>query len=311
MNQLDHLLQRTSRTFGLAIPKLPEPTRSEVTIAYLLFRVADTLEDAARWSRAQRLQSLSDLRAILHRGNVDEARERGRLWAEAIPIADDGYLELLREFGTVLAAWSELREPSRELIREHCLRTVSAMSRFVELGAQRGELILRTVEELQAYCYGVAGIVGEMLTELFLLACPDLVTEATTLRSRAARFGEGLQLINILRDSLADAQERRFFLPEGVSAERLWELAEADLQAAEDYAEALQRGGALVGIVEFALLPIALAQATLDKMKTHGPGVKINRAEVARIGEGVRAAAAAGVRCRLGVARLACAEEKA
>jgi phytoene/squalene synthetase len=47
MVDLADLLQRTSRTFGLAIPRLSEPTRTEVTIAYLLFRIADTLEDAA------------------------------------------------------------------------------------------------------------------------------------------------------------------------------------------------------------------------------------------------------------------------
>ncbi|MCX7700316.1 MAG: squalene/phytoene synthase family protein [Gemmataceae bacterium] len=311
MNNLDHLLQRTSRTFGLAIPKLPEPIRGEVTIAYLMFRVADTLEDAARWSRSERLEALAILHAVISQGEVEAAGRYGQRWADAVPIEHDGYLELLREFGRVMSAWAELRLTSRELIRTHCLRTVSAMSRFVDLGAQRGELMLRSIEELGQYCYGVAGIVGEMLTELFIHACPELSVEASGLRSRAARFGEGLQLINILRDSLADARERRFFLPAGVSVQHLWGLAEADLQAAEEYAEALQRGGAPSGIVEFALLPIALAQATLDKMKTHGPGVKISRAEVARIGEGVRAAVAAGVGCREGMARWACAEGRA
>ena len=43
---MDHLLEKTSRTFALTVPLLPEPTRCEVTVAYLLFRVADTLEDA-------------------------------------------------------------------------------------------------------------------------------------------------------------------------------------------------------------------------------------------------------------------------
>lgn len=311
MSHLDDLLQRTSRTFGLAIPKLPEPIRSEVTIAYLLFRVADTLEDAARWSRSERLEALAALDSVLSQGDVEAASRCGEKWADAIPIQHDGYLELLREFGTVMAAWCRLGDTPRALIQSHCLRTVTAMSRFVDLGAQRGELMLRTIEELGQYCYGVAGIVGEMLTELFLYACPELSAEAAALRSRAAAFGEGLQLINILRDSLADARERRFFLPNGVSVAHLWGLAEADLKTAEEYAEALRRGGAPTGVVEFALLPIALAQATLKKMKTHGPGVQISRAEVAQIGEGVRAAVVAATGCPEGVARWACAEERA
>jgi farnesyl-diphosphate farnesyltransferase len=43
---LHDLLTKTSRTFALSIPELPEPTMREVTIAYLLFRIADTFEDA-------------------------------------------------------------------------------------------------------------------------------------------------------------------------------------------------------------------------------------------------------------------------
>ena len=44
---ITQMLTETSRTFALAIPLLPEPTRGDVTIAYLLFRIADTFEDAA------------------------------------------------------------------------------------------------------------------------------------------------------------------------------------------------------------------------------------------------------------------------
>ncbi|HZD06425.1 MAG TPA: squalene/phytoene synthase family protein, partial [Longimicrobiales bacterium] len=45
MADLGRLLDRTSRTFALNIPLLPQPTRREVTVAYLLFRIADTFED--------------------------------------------------------------------------------------------------------------------------------------------------------------------------------------------------------------------------------------------------------------------------
>jgi len=49
MKDLRDLFQKTSRTFALSIPVLPEPKNREVMIAYLLFRIADTLEDAAHW----------------------------------------------------------------------------------------------------------------------------------------------------------------------------------------------------------------------------------------------------------------------
>ena len=44
---LQDQLVKTSRTFALAIPLLPQPTARQVTVAYLLFRIADTFEDAS------------------------------------------------------------------------------------------------------------------------------------------------------------------------------------------------------------------------------------------------------------------------
>lgn len=59
---LQDLLVKTSRTFALAIPLLPEPTAHEVTVAYLLFRIADTFEDASvLWEKPQQQKALGEL----------------------------------------------------------------------------------------------------------------------------------------------------------------------------------------------------------------------------------------------------------
>src|SRR5947209_19807543 len=52
------LLQKTSRTFALSIPLLPEPLQTEVAVAYLLFRIIDTFEDAVRWAPGRRAKAL-------------------------------------------------------------------------------------------------------------------------------------------------------------------------------------------------------------------------------------------------------------
>ena len=57
---IEDLLQKTSRTFALTIPYLPQPTRDEVGIAYLLFRIIDTFEDAVLWAPALRLEALPE-----------------------------------------------------------------------------------------------------------------------------------------------------------------------------------------------------------------------------------------------------------
>jgi farnesyl-diphosphate farnesyltransferase len=81
MVDLEQLLIATSRTFALAIPLLPEPTRLEVTLSYLLFRVADTFEDAASWPRALRIEALARFDTLLAAPDRDEIAAVSRYWA--------------------------------------------------------------------------------------------------------------------------------------------------------------------------------------------------------------------------------------
>ena len=88
---------------------------------------------------------------------------------------------------------------------------------------------LRDVEDLQTYCYAVAGIVGEMLTELFILGRESLTPVAPDLRADSATFGEALQLVNILKDSASDRTEGRCYLPQNASRAEVFALAREDL----------------------------------------------------------------------------------
>ena len=129
----------------------------------------------------------------------------------------------------------------------------------------------------------VAGIVGEMLTELFLHGRQALAPVRSFLRERSARFGEALQLVNIIKDSLADSRHGRRFLPAGSDLAEVVTLARQDLRVAMRYTLSLQRAGAPRGIVAFVALPVRLAEATLDLIEQRGPGVKLSRPDVARI----------------------------
>lgn len=280
MADLEQLLIATSRTFALAIPLLPEPTRREVTISYLLFRVADTFEDAASWPRALRVQALERFDTLLENPGREEIAAVSRYWAEEVPCEQAGYRELLAELPFVLDTFFALSPAAVGLIREHVLRTSRGMAGFVSRTSDEGELRLRDVPDLQAYCYVVAGIVGELLTELFLLERPWLQPFAARLRERSRAFGEGLQLVNILKDSAADATQGRRYLPDGVDRGEVLAIARRDLQAAGEYVLALQSAGAERGLVAFVALPVRLAAATLDRIEEAGPGSKLTRPEV-------------------------------
>jgi farnesyl-diphosphate farnesyltransferase len=281
--EIDRLLERTSRTFALAIPLLPEPTRLQVGIAYLLFRIADTFEDAELWPRAWKLEALARFGQLLQRPAPEEARRDAERWLAAPPCRDAGYLELLRRTPQVLGAFWRLSPGPRQLIGEHTRRTAEGMSRFVERAADGGEIELADLEDLRGYCYVVAGIVGEMLTELFLSGRQALAPVRRFLRARSARFGEALQLVNIIKDSLADAAHGRRFLPAASDLSQIVQLARRDLRAAARYTLGLQNAGAPRGIVAFVALPVRLALATLDLIEQRGPGVKLSRPDVSRI----------------------------
>lgn len=280
MPDLDQLLEKTSRTFALSIPLLPEPTRREVTLAYLLFRIADTFEDAALWPREQRIAALEDFSRLLEDPTSDAVERLSKVWVAELPLRHEGYLELLEETPFVLAEFAKLSPAGRELVKVHTQRTAQGMAGFVSRTGDDGELRLEDFQDLRDYCYVVAGIVGEMLTELFLLGRETLAEVAPYLRVRSRLFGEALQLVNILKDAAFDAKEGRVYLPEGLPRSEVFELAHDDLEAAIEYTLALQRAGAEKGLVAFNALPALLAWATLDKVAEEGPGAKISREQL-------------------------------
>jgi farnesyl-diphosphate farnesyltransferase len=279
MDRIDDLLEKTSRTFALSIPLLPEPTRRELSIAYLLFRIADTFEDAAAWLPERQIGALDDFIALLENPSNSRATALGESWGESVPIEHEGYVELLRETPLVIEEWRALSPGARAIVARHTIRTARGMAGWVAR-TEDGELRLSTVEELRAYCYTVAGIVGELSTELFLLGRPELQPIADSLGRRAARFGEALQLVNILKDADFDSDEGRRYLPSGVPREDVFALARSDLGVATEYTLTLQEGGAPRGVVAFCALPVRLAVAALDRVETDGPGSKVSRDQV-------------------------------
>jgi len=288
------LLVRTSRTFALAIPLLPEPTQNALALAYLLFRVADTLEDAAHWSRDARVVALDELVPILRNGDAARARAASRDWVVRNATVDKGCLDLLVAFPTLLDEISTWPPARARVVLEHAARTAEGMARTLREADAAGHVRLADVAALRAYCYVVAGIVGELVTALFVYDAPELTAVKPTLVRHERAFGEGLQLVNILKDEGSDAKDGRAYLPRGVPREEILSLARADLEEARLYIAALAEAGSPAGFVAFTTLTVELADRSLAAVETRGTGAKVPRTEVlglvARLQEKVRSA---------------------
>src|SRR3954469_25203248 len=139
MADLEQLLISTSRTFALAIPLLPEPTRQEVILSYLLFRVADTFEDAASWPRSLRVEALARFDELLANPGRDEIEEVSRRWAEEVPCEQPGYQELLAALPLVLGLFFPPPPRAVGVVREPRPRTSRGMAGFVSRTDDHGE----------------------------------------------------------------------------------------------------------------------------------------------------------------------------
>lgn len=276
MSKIISILTGVSRTFGLSIPCLPEQLRDEIGTAYLLCRIADTFEDEGTWDPIARVFLLRRLkRAVCSRASrqpllhvLDETSDQ---WG-------GGYNELLASTLEILEHYDGLRVEAKQHIRQSLFFMIDGMCQFI----MRNRTV-DSLEGLQKYCYAVAGVVGVMCTNLFIEANPQLTCEHMRLTALSAKYGEGLQLINILRDQRQDEDADRLLIPNSVSRKTLSALAAHDMAAADEYLTLLDLNGADRGVVAFNALNIRLGHATLEAIVRQGPGAKLNRDQVAEI----------------------------
>lgn len=295
-DNLQTLLINTSRTFALNIPLLPSPLVEAVTLGYLLFRNADTIEDAYLWSKERRVDELEKyIQIIKHPDNKQLASRFAASYDSEDQIENDHHVQLLQQTPFLLEQLALLPDAYRCEIAEHVTRTARGMQNWVQRHDSDNQLSLRRLKQLDDYCYTVAGIVGEMLTTLFALYSPHIREgKLLYLRTLEIGFAAGLQLTNIIKDSFRDHKEGRHYIP----------LQYLPLDPSDTYDKIipmmvyayrhLMQGVEYVlgvpaeetGIRKFCLVPIVLAGATLDRLLLHradlytGDDVKINRVKV-------------------------------
>jgi farnesyl-diphosphate farnesyltransferase len=277
---LGELLQNSSRTFALAIPLLEQPCRDHVSIAYLLLRIADTLEDAAAWPLGERLIALAAFSGQLDERAPAHAERTAREWLQHPPTSHPGHLAVLAHMAELLTLLNRLPRVPRDLIVRHIQRTAMGMLETLRQYEPDGRVVMADLPGLRAYCYIVAGIVGELLTELFCLQCGPLAARRELLLEHASALGEGLQLVNILKDAQADLVDGRSYLPADTPTHVHFTIAFEDLRRGRRYLRLLEQGGASPGVIAFTSAPLLLAEATLAKVQRLGPGAKLTREEL-------------------------------
>ena len=296
------ILPTVSRTFALGIKVLPGPLGQAVLDAYLLCRIADTVEDALNVPPERKAALFDDFLAGFQ---SPSALQRFLEGVQSLT-GDEAHLTLTRHSDLVLEHFGQLPVATQEMVRKWVTEMVMGMRKFVLL--YPNGIRIQTVEEYKEYCYYVAGTVGYMLTDLWHEHSPSIgARRYAVLRERCRAFAEALQTVNILKDVAVDAEKEnsvyvpeellraqgstqsRILAPELLAKNRaalaqLIQLAWHDLEEARNYLLLIPRRA--VSIRLFCILPLLLAHATLrdlvntTAMLKPGGSVKISRREV-------------------------------
>ena len=206
-------LPKVSRTFALSISRLKEPLRSQVCVSYLICRILDTIEDAPLLDTEKRRELIFPFLGNLEKGVLPGNAVFGKHRTLIEKGASENDFELLTRTHDVIRAFSSLEPAARKAIFPWAKEMGEGMVLYSDrMGT--GIKTIRTLKELDEYCYYIAGTVGYMLTELFAINCPGIDRElAAALRKNANDFGLGLQKVNILKDVRDDLGRGWCFLP--------------------------------------------------------------------------------------------------
>ena len=229
------MLGKTSRTFALNIQVLPMGLRRQILLAYLFCRMADTLEDDEEMAESAKISLLQMFRGLFPPAADRQARLEA--FRESLPpewAASERWDRLLvYHCRWILPQLSEFPAGVIDAI-SRCVDEMSlGMIDFTRKQAdtRSGQVLIATVEDLDRYCYYVAGTVGNLLCELFTLHSPLIgKRRAKALRALSVSFGLGLQLTNILKDIQEDRSRNVSFIPRSLlENERLTERVMAKL----------------------------------------------------------------------------------
>jgi farnesyl-diphosphate farnesyltransferase len=296
------VLPAVSRTFSLSIRVLPGALGQAVLAAYLLCRIADTLEDEPLLPAEAKAALLDELQRCFEKPAA----------ADAFPAlvrdlaGDPAHVRLTQHTDFVFVLYRTLPTGTQLHVRRWVGEMIAGMRKFVLLYPHG--IRIQNLEEYREYCYYVAGTVGYMLTDLWHEHAPSIGERRyVVLREKCRAFAEALQTVNILKDVATDVeQENSIYIPadllrahgsshEGILAAdqlrgtrealaTLVQLAWSDLEGARSYLLLIPRRA--VPIRLFCVLPLLFAYATLRDLTLTPQAlarrdvVKISRREV-------------------------------
>ena len=214
------LLRVASRTFAIGIERLPGVLCEATTVAYLLLRVSDYLEDNEEMQ--------NDEKIVLLNLWVNVLREEASLadLTSAFTITDTSNPDAIVAQHTkdILLHLRSLPVQVQEIIVLHVIHSTQGMARWTKQGPK-----VDNENDLDDYMFEVAGRVGYLVTQLFAWYSVNIRRKEKEIMPLAREFGLGLQTVNVIRGLREDFERGWIYVPKnfltriGISQEQLFD----------------------------------------------------------------------------------------
>jgi|SRR5574344_67337 farnesyl-diphosphate farnesyltransferase len=280
-------LEKVSRTFALTIPFLPKILEDWIGNAYLLCRIVDTIEDDPIMTENEKINNLNGFIQCLS-SPVNVENWSNALYQKLEKSAKDSELLLIKDIPLVLGRYYQYMPSIQKILRHGVTIMCKGMSEF-----SRWKNI-DSLDEVDHYCYSVAGVVGEILVFLFAEYSPQIKQKIDKLLPLAVSFGEALQLTNILKDVWEDDSRGIHWLPmkdlnsckRSEFTKKYVEIALGHVQHALNFITEIPRRE--VGIRTFCLLANCMSLLTLKNIYinpnfVNSKDIKISRSDVKKV----------------------------
>jgi farnesyl-diphosphate farnesyltransferase len=212
---LGSILRDVSRSFYVSIRLLPRRLREPVKLAYLFARATDTIADTINIPAPLRAATLRNLAAAIQgkeAGNVIVDLRQSFVPLQIIE-AERNLIEVLPECFALLDLLNPADRADLCALLDKITRgQMLDVERFANSNEPKA---LSTAADLDEYTYLVAGCVGEFWTHLCFRYVDNFAKELESRMLELGReYGQGLQLVNILRDAHVDLRSGRCYFPE-------------------------------------------------------------------------------------------------
>lgn len=192
---------------------LPQEMRDPISLGYLLARFTDTIADTPGLPDEERLSVLDSVRLGIQNGNLQKKLD---LSSFGKALSDEGERHLLAESGALFEWYDRTDDAVKGHLSEVVLTILHGQCWDIESFQDAKIAPCQNADDLLCYAYWVAGCVGEFWTKVGFSTMGNRFSEsenAAALLVRGRKLGQGLQLINILRDLHEDLPNGRLYLP--------------------------------------------------------------------------------------------------